>query len=271
MPTSNSNPQIPMLIIFVMISLLVLGHHNVRSEYSFRFPSFRPYTAGITLEGDAFASSDAALHLTSTVPRSAGRASFAEPVRLWDAKTGELAGFTTTFSFVVGPATATGPTRLFGDGISFFMAPFRSCIPRNSSGGFLGLFAPETAMNVFKNQVVAVEFDTFGNPWDPPSKHMGIDINSVASAATVALPGANLESGLTAFATVKYEPVTKNLSVLLEYPRSVVVNGTTTSLSFAVDLRTVLPEWVRVGFSGATGQLVELHKILSWTFSSSFY
>uniref|UniRef100_A0A7N2L796 Protein kinase domain-containing protein n=1 Tax=Quercus lobata TaxID=97700 RepID=A0A7N2L796_QUELO len=41
------------------------------------------------------------------------------------------------------------------------------------------------------------------------------------------------------------------------------------SLSYIVDLKTILPEWVRVGFSAATGALVESHTILSWSFSSN--
>jgi hypothetical protein len=59
--------------------------------------------------------------------------------------------------------------------------------------------------------------------------------------------------------------------VVVTYPESYGVSGTSSSASFIIDLRNVLPEWVRIGFSGATGQLVELHKVLSWAFKSSFY
>lgn len=266
MAISNSKPQIAMslLILTIFISFLSLAH-NVSST-SFKFDTFQSSTKDITLQGDAFITSNGSLQLTEIVQNRAGRASYAAPVRLWDSQTGKLAWFTTTFSFEVGPASPG----LFGDGISFFVAPFSSYIPYNSSGGFLGLFSAETALNAYKNQIVAVEFDTYGNPWDPVSQHMGIDINSIASATTVALPSVNVQSGLPAFATVNYEPNEKNLSVVLTYPQS-RVNGTTTTLSFLVDLRTILPEWVRVGFSGATGYLVEQHKILSWTFNSSFF
>ena len=40
-------------------------------------------------------------------------------------------------------------------------------------------------------------------------------------------------------------------------------------LSLIVDLRTVLPEWVNVGFSAATGEFNQSHAILSWSFNSS--
>ncbi|KAK7250635.1 hypothetical protein RIF29_33181 [Crotalaria pallida] len=256
-------------ILIIIASFLILLHmpQNVKSV-SFTFPSFGPYAKDLFFEGDAYAS-NGAIQLTNTVPNQAGRASFAAPVRLWDSKTGTLGGFTTNFSFVVAP---TGPG-LLADGIAFFVAPFSSTIPKNSSGGFLGLFNSDSALNAYKNQIVAVEFDSFyGNPWDPVSSHVGIDVNSIASVKTAPWQTGNYGNGYTAFGTVKYEPVAKILSVVVRYPGSNDVNGTTSSLSFVIDLRTVLPEWVRVGFSGATGQLVETHKILSWDFvSSSFY
>ncbi|KAJ4714595.1 putative Kinase [Melia azedarach] len=40
-------------------------------------------------------------------------------------------------------------------------------------------------------------------------------------------------------------------------------------LSYAVDLREILPERVRIGFSASTGQWVEIHNILSWSFNST--
>ncbi|KAK7307280.1 hypothetical protein VNO77_40198 [Canavalia gladiata] len=257
-------------LLVIIISILMVAH-NVKSA-SFNFPSFGPYTNYITFQGDAFAS-NGVVQLTKLgqgnnvpLPNSVGRASYTGPVHLWDVKSGQLAGFTTTFSFVVAPSSPG----LFGDGISFFIAPFNSYIPQNSSGGFLGLFSADSAFNAYENQVVAVEFDSYGNSWDPVSSHIGIDINSIVSAKTVPWVNGNLVSPVTAFATVTYEPITKNLSAIVTYPQSQVYqNVSSSSLSFVIDLRTVLPEWVRIGFSGATGQLVEVHKILSWSFNSS--
>lgn len=40
-------------------------------------------------------------------------------------------------------------------------------------------------------------------------------------------------------------------------------------VSYKVDLKTVLPEWVRVGFSAATGAETQTHSVLSWSFSST--
>ncbi|XP_027364526.1 anti-H(O) lectin 1-like, partial [Abrus precatorius] len=262
----NSRTQTESLVsVLTIIISFVMLTQTVKSV-SFTFPSFGSYTNqnDITFQGDT-SLVRGAIELTGAAPKSAGRASYAAPVQLWDAKTGKLASFTTSFSFVVAP---NGPG-LFGDGIAFFIAPFNSNIPQNSSGGFLGLFSANTALNAYQNQLVAVEFDSFpGNPWDPSYSHVGIDVNSIASVTTTKWEAGNDENGFIAFATVNYEPITKNLSVLVSYPHS-YVNGTSSSLSFAIDLRTILPEWVRIGFSGATGQLVEIHKIHSWTFSSN--
>jgi len=256
-------------ILFITIISFLIVAQNVNSA-AFTVSNFDPYKTNIELEGNAFIS-DGSIHLTNVVPNSAGRASWGGPVRLWDAHTGDLAGFTSVFSFVVAP---TGPG-LIGDGITFFIAPFNSHIPKNSSGGFLGLFNAETALNTYQNQIVAVEFDSFGgnpggNPWDPVYPHVGIDVNSIASVTTAPWKTGSVVTGFNAIAFVNYEPVEKNLSVVVRYPGGNFVNGTSNSVSFVIDLRTVLPEWVRIGFSGATGQLVELHKILSWSFKSSF-
>ena len=65
-----------------------------------------------------------------------------------------------------------------------------------------------------------------------------------------------------------YNSTTKNLSVFLTFADNPVFNGNS-SLSYSVDLMTVLPEWVSVGFSAATGVSIETHTILSWSFNST--
>lgn len=270
MPLYNTKPVFLILIPFLMM------HHNSKS--SFEFPNFSgAYRNDIIIyQGDAFASSKGTTRLTKTkndtnMPHSSGRASYALPVRLWDTTSNMLASFTTTFSFVV---TTTKEPVLgnIGDGITFFIAPYHSDIPESSDGGYLGLFSPDTALTASRNKIVAVEFDTFPNKWDPPFAHVGIDVNSIGSLTMVRWGNENIDSDLTTvFATVTYEPFAHNLSVVVvSYPES-KGKGTTISLSHVVDLRTVLPEWVSVGFSGATGRLVEEHQILSWAFSSSLY
>ncbi|KAL2944240.1 L-type lectin-domain containing receptor kinase IX.1, partial [Bienertia sinuspersici] len=72
----------------------------------------------------------------------------------------------------------------------------------------------------------------------------------------------------SANAWITYDSSTKNLSVYLTYDDHPVFNGQS-SLSYVIDLRDVLPETVRVGFSSATGTNYERHTILSWEFNST--
>ncbi|KAK8717382.1 hypothetical protein V6N13_044653 [Hibiscus sabdariffa] len=117
------------------------------------------------------------------------------------------------------------------------------------------------------NNVVAVEFDSHKNEWDPDDNHVGININSIVSVTNV-IWNSSIRGGRVANAWVSYNSTTKNLSVFLTYADNPVYSGNS-SLSYIVDLRDVLPEWVRIGFSASTGRQFEIHNILSWSFNST--
>ncbi|CAK7339760.1 unnamed protein product [Dovyalis caffra] len=224
--------------------------------------------ANISFQGDAFSSNNV-LQLTKNAKDDnftgiTGRATYSQPVRLWDAKTRRLTDFTTHFTFIM---KAVDP-QWYGDGISFFLAPVDSSIPQNSSGGYLALFSPDTAFNASKgNQIVAVEFDSNRNRWDPSGDHVGIDVNSIVSVATVTWKS-SIKNGSKANAWISYNSTAKNLSVFLTYAENPVFGGNS-SLYYIIDLREFLPEWVRIGFSASTGDRVEIHNILAWEFESS--
>ncbi|KAF3439168.1 hypothetical protein FNV43_RR17443 [Rhamnella rubrinervis] len=221
----------------------------------------------IDFQGDAFASSGV-LQLTKNqadgpLTGSVGRASYAKPVLLWDASTGRLTDFTTHFTFIM---KALDPN-LYGDGVAFFIAPFDTDVPKNSSGGFLALFSPESAFINSSNSIVAVEFDSFENEWDPSPDHVGININSIISVTNVSWKS-TMKNGSVANAWVSYNSTTQNLSVFLTYDENPKLGGNS-SLSYVVDLRKYFPEWVRIGFSASTGEVIEIHNLLSWSFNSS--
>ncbi|KAI3442334.1 Non-specific serine/threonine protein kinase, partial [Psidium guajava] len=253
-----------LVIQFLAFFLLLIGHgHSV----FFNFSRFQPNMGNLTFEGDAF-TSDGVIQLTRNqldhdIESSVGRASYDKPVRLWDSKTGKLTDFMAQFSFVMKALNDT----FYGDGISFYIVPSDSVIPANSSGGYLGLFNQRTANDTSANRVVAVEFDSYMNPWDPSQDHVGIIVNSIISVANVSWR-TSIKNGSVANAWVSYNSTTFNLSVFLTYANHPVYNGNS-SLSYIVDLRKILPEQVRVGFSAATGQFTEIHNILSWSFSST--
>ncbi|TKY58743.1 L-type lectin-domain containing receptor kinase IX.1 [Spatholobus suberectus] len=264
---SNQTQKTP-LFIFITFTLFHTLFNTVEAV-SFNFSSFQQSNLNnlINFTGDAF-SSNGVLQLTKnqiddTITFSVGRASYDQPVKLWDRGTKKLTDFTTHFSFVM---KAVDPTR-FGDGLAFFIAPFDSAIPNNSAGGYLGLFSNESAFNTSKNQLVAVEFDSFKNYWDPSSDHVGINVNSIQSVANVTWKS-NIKNGSIANAWIWYNSTTKNLSVFLTYANNPTFDGNS-SLWYVIDLRDVLPEFVRIGFSAATGSWIEIHNILSWSFNSN--
>ena len=248
----------------VVFFLLLFPHAN---SISFNFSSFQPNMPDIFFEDDAFAAGGI-LQVTKnqvddSLTSSTGRASYAEPVRIWDASTGRLTDFTTHFSFAIKAVNDS----VYGDGLSLFMAPFDSQIPPNSSGGYLALFSPKSAKNTSTNQIIAVEFDSRQDDWDPSSDHVGININSIVSVVNVTWKS-SIKNGARANAWVNYNSSTQNLSVFLTYANNPVFSGNS-SLSYVVDLRKFLPERIRIGFSAATGQSIELHNVYSWKFESS--
>ncbi|KAG0483978.1 hypothetical protein HPP92_012062 [Vanilla planifolia] len=113
-----------------------------------------------------------------------GRALYRDPLPLWKNATGEVADFTTHFSFSINVLKQT----YFGDGLAFFLVPYSSIVPPFSASGNLGLANDSSATNASSDKgsnFVAVEFDTFPNYWDPSDDHVAIDVNFVLSAATV--------------------------------------------------------------------------------------
>ena len=249
-------------LFFLFILLLPFAN-----PLSFNFSSFGQNTLGsIDFQGDAFFNQVIQLtknELGVTITNSTGRAVYHEPLLLWDSDTGKVTDFTTHFSFVINSFNNS----LYGDGLAFFLAPYPSVLPDGSSGGNLGLFSQESAHNASSNSLVAIEFDTFQNVWDPSPDHVGININSIESVAT-RMWKTSIKDGKIANVWVSYKASTKNLSVFLTYKEKPIFNGNS-SLSYVVDLKEILPEKVAIGFSASTGRATEIHNLLSWEFSSS--
>ncbi|RWR77344.1 L-type lectin-domain-containing protein [Cinnamomum micranthum f. kanehirae] len=260
---------LPLIIIILLLFVLLPYAHSIH----FNFPRFEQ-SSKIDYKNDSFAA-NGAIELTrntlqENITQSTGRAIYSAPVHIWDAKTRILTDFNTQFSFII--TGILNGKDYYGDGFTFFLSPNRFTIPPGAGGGNLGIYSDN---NSTENQLVAIEFDTFRNTgWDPPSlpRHVGININSrVSLNATALKPTSGNILVYKGDALVSYSASTKDLSVFL----SMDVNGTSSGfgenpdLSWNVDLRDVLPEWVDVGFSASTGEGVELHQILSWEFNST--
>ncbi|RZC87262.1 hypothetical protein C5167_029812 [Papaver somniferum] len=241
---------------------------------SFNFPNFSPNdpsNTSINFQGDSTRTGNFINFVGNSGDTSdrkiSGRATYSEAIKLWNATTGWQADFDTNFSFIIDRLNKDKNNA--GDGLTFFLAPFGSILPTNSSGGALGLLSQNVPQNNRgMNQIVAVEFDSFKNTWDPSSDHVGININSVVSVVTVSLANGTISDGRKANARITYNSITKNLSVYLTYSRNPVFNGNST-LYHVLDLSKVLPELITVGFSAATGVYTEVHQVLSWHFNST--
>ncbi|KAL5988423.1 hypothetical protein ACLOJK_036187 [Asimina triloba] len=232
------------------------------NSISFQIPRFDPDATNMICEGDTVTfNGDIRLNGVDFITR-VGRATYFQHIRIWDPSTQALTDFTTRFSFTIDTLNSAS----YGHGIVFFLAPVDSQIPPNSPGGFLGLYNTTSLVSPSSNQIVGVELDSFSNPeWDPPVEHVGINVNSLSSAAYVPW-NASLHSLELGNVWINYNAGSKRLNVSLTYSQSPDSNY---NVSYDVDLRKILPEWVEIGFSAATGSNVELHLIHSWEFSST--
>nr|CAB3490444.1 unnamed protein product [Digitaria exilis]CAB3503564.1 unnamed protein product [Digitaria exilis]CAB3505097.1 unnamed protein product [Digitaria exilis] len=258
------------LVFFLSV---IFYHLPFAAALVFNYTSFTTsnYTS-IKVEGDAKINDTGGwIEVTgrkdSRIGDSRGRASYAaSPVPLWDAVTGEVASFTTRFTFVIDPQSKYGGIDNKGAGMAFFLAA--GSMPPDSYAYDLSLTGQNpAAIAAGDARFVAVEFDTFNDTeaLDPNTTydHVGIDVNSIRSVATKVLQSFSLMGDMTA--EIKFD----NISSLLELKLWLGSDTTPYKLSHKVDLKNALPENVTVGFSASTSTSVELHQVHSWYFSSS--
>ncbi|KAL4358596.1 hypothetical protein S83_030568 [Arachis hypogaea] len=251
----------PFCVLLTFLLLLAASSKKVNSAktetVSFNYNSFNQGNPAITFQGDVTVLSDGNLLLTNlNKSNSVGRVLYAMPVRIWSNATGNVASFVTSFSFEMKDYNDYVPA----DGIIFFIAPEDTQIPAGSiGGGTLGVSDTKGA-----GHFVGVEFDTYSNSEynDPPTHHVGIDVNSVKSLKTVPW---NSVSGAVVKVTVIYDSSSKTLSVAVTND-----NGDITTIADVVELKAKLPERVKLGFSasGSAGGR-QIHLIRSWSFTST--
>ncbi|KAJ8529941.1 hypothetical protein K7X08_036776 [Anisodus acutangulus] len=258
-----------MVLSKILNILLILVLFLIPSFYSLNFNLTNINTSdanrSINVTGDAYISNQG-IQVTPNERNVArggktGRATYIEPLQLWDKATGNLTDFTTHFSFVID----SNGNDSFADGLAFFMAPVGSSIPVGSGGSGLGLVDAKTETTSSHEPFVAIEFDTFQNTWDPSPVHVGINVNSMESVATK-LWSNNITLGKKNDAWISYNASSKALEVVFtgfdkKYYRD--------KFSYVVDLKDYLPENVSFGFSASTGQLFQKNNVKSWDFNSS--
>ncbi|PIN10973.1 Serine/threonine protein kinase [Handroanthus impetiginosus] len=244
----------PLNIAILLLFLIPLDH-----SVNFQVSRFSPEVKVVVLNGDAVTSVGEIQFNSLIFACRVGQVIYNGKVPLWDSNSKKLADFTTRFSFTIDTQNSSE----YGYGIAFFLAPVGFQIPPNSAAGFLGLFNSST-IDSKRSQIVSIEFDSFVNTeWDPPYEHVGINKNSLQSSV-IAPWNVTLHNKQPADTWIVYNSTTKNLSVFWSYG-----NGPNSSLSYQIDLKEVLPQWVTVGISASTGKYSERHILESWEFSSS--
>ncbi|KFK32237.1 hypothetical protein AALP_AA6G215600 [Arabis alpina] len=162
---------------------------------------------------------------------------------------------------------------LSGHGLVFLFAPTTG-INGTSSAQHLGLFNLTNNGNP-SNHVFGVEFDVFANQEfnDIDANHVGIDVNSLSSVYSNT-------SGFWSDGVFKPLKLNdgRNYQVWIDY-RDFVINVTiqvageirpkVPLISKSLNLSSVLEDEMFVGFTAATGRLVQSHMILAWSFSNS--
>ncbi|CAN6229328.1 unnamed protein product [Urochloa humidicola] len=197
-----------LLLRFSVAYLLCATTHSHATSVSFSYNFSTPgaltradlkYISNATAAGDR-------IDLTKDTIWSTGRVAYGLPVQLWD-NTGKVASFTSNFTFAIKPHNNTAQA----DGMAFFVGTYPPILPGDSKGGFLGLVNnPGNPSNTNFPAAVAVEFDAFRNLWDPNDtvNHIGVDVNSVTSAAYAALPDGCFNGTMSAW--VRYDANASN-------------------------------------------------------------
>ncbi|KAL8523274.1 hypothetical protein ACS0TY_013305 [Phlomoides rotata] len=246
-----------LLFSLLMSLLLVMLTQKVHSQTSFNINAFTPHSLLLTYERDAFVPPDTTY--VRLVPGAAltrvsvGRVLYSAPVRLWDQRT--QASFETTITFQSTPLNSSA-TSYFG--MTFFIVPVNSTTTRGGAEGNLGIY--DTLIS--GSAIFAVEFDLYPNSFGPNNPHIGININSRRSQNLTRI--ANIRGELVT-ARITYDVPTRMISVVATY------GSTTATVSFAFNLKALLPQQVQLGLSASTGlsNTFWSYDVFTWHFNST--
>ncbi|XP_030443383.2 L-type lectin-domain containing receptor kinase IX.1-like [Syzygium oleosum] len=267
-------------LLVLVVSLAIAFTASASSQgIDFSFQTFNDSI--IQRQGDATYDTSSFIQITEAnrdkiLSSSVGWATYHKPMRLWDKATGNVADFTTQFTFVINSLGESS----FADGLTFFLVPEGSQLPANSSGRYLALVDPNRNPSNSSTSFVAVEFDTFRNnapnlnvvdPNCSQVAHVGIDLNNLTSTVHSCIDWFKnkIMTGGRINVTIAYNSSTQNLSVLTTNGDATGTNISSSAIYDIVNLTKYLPEWVTFGFSATTGLLFELHTIEAWEFSSN--
>ncbi|OWM77452.1 L-type lectin-domain containing receptor kinase VII.1 [Punica granatum] len=231
------------------------------------------------------------LTLTRNTPFAFGRALYKARIPAKDPKSSYVYPFSTSFIFAMAPYRKVLP----GHGLVFIFAPTTG-IDGADTAQNLG-FINRTLDGIPSNHLFGVEFDVFRNEEynDIDDNHVGVDVNSLKSISSYTAgywPDRGKSSGSSngiddssqsgsedeeSFKKLKLNNG-RNYQAWIDYSDS-VLNVTMAPvgtrrpvralLNVSLNLSEVFLDEMYVGFTAATGQLVQGHKILAWSFSNT--
>lgn len=197
----------------------------------------------------------------------AGRAIYSSPVRLLDPVTRTPGSFQTTFSFQFSNVSSGFDSSAHGgSGLTFIIVPDEFTVGR--PGPWLGMLN-DACRDDYK--AVAIEFETRHNPefGDPNDNHVGINLGSIVSSKVINASdvGIFLKDGSVHRAWIGYNGTRRWMDVRLgsdgqDFPSKPIFSG-------PLDIFPFLNEYMFVGFSASTGNMTQIHSVLSWNFSST--
>ncbi|GAU27164.1 hypothetical protein TSUD_104730 [Trifolium subterraneum] len=255
-----------LLILLHTVTIIICCVSTTEFVYNTNFNS-----TSISLYGNATIQ-NSILTLTNGTYFSIGRAFYPQKVPTKSSNSSTILPFATSFIFSVAPIKNI----ITGHGFAFIFTPSRG-LNGTTSNEYIGLFNLTNEGNP-NNHVFGVEFDIIRNEEfnDTNGNHIGIDVNSLKS----------LTSDEAGYWGGKYDNEFKvlniksgeNYQVWIEYMHS-KINVTMARagqkrpqvplISMNVNLSEVLVDETYVGFSAATGQIVDTCKILAWSFSNT--
>lgn len=257
-------------LLAVFLSQLFLLHSTFAVDFSFDGFS----SSDLLLYGDATISSNV-LSLTENTTFSMGRALFHAKVPTRFTNSSKLLPFSTSFTFSLSKLKNSLP----GHGFVFIFVPSAG-IQGASSSQNLG-FLNRTNDGNPNGHVFGVEFDVFQNHEfnDINDNHVGVDINSLTSIVAYkagywfdnktnwSFKEVRLNDGANYRVWIEYWSHNLIITLAPAYKKK----PQRPLIKVPLDLSGVFLDEMYVGFSAATGQLLQNHKILSWSFNNSIF
>ncbi|XP_027110953.1 L-type lectin-domain containing receptor kinase S.4 [Coffea arabica] len=254
-----------------LLALIFLPSLLLSQSVEFLHAGFKDAGTTVTLNGAAEIDDSGIVKLTNDTQKLLGHAFQSNAILFKNSTTGKVFSFSTAFAFSIVPQFNS--VNLGGHGMAFAISPTKE-LKGALSRQYLGLVNSNDNGNS-SNHFLAVEFDTVQDFEfkDLNDNHVGIDINSVISSASIpagyfadgnsTILDLNLKSGSIIQAWIDYDSSKNQLNVTLSLSSS---KPNSSILSLDVDLSPIFEDYMYVGFSASTGLLAASHYVFGWSF-----